>query len=137
MYQRVAISRPPNETVWEATRIRQDTRRKTAGWRLGRESAPWLRAMSLKCQERITRWIAGVRRKEKFLAIDAVRHDHIKTRPRCKPVVPSLGLFEFHVRPFSWIDQDAALKIEQYRIALGQNFEVLPVLKVCPCGSIC
>ena len=31
-----------------------------------------LRAMSLKCQERITRWIASVRRKEKLLAIDAV-----------------------------------------------------------------
>jgi hypothetical protein len=33
---------------------------------------PGLRAMSLKCQERITRWITGMRRKEKFLAIDAV-----------------------------------------------------------------
>ena len=35
-------------------------------------AAPALRAMSLKCQERITRWITSVRRKEKFLAIDAV-----------------------------------------------------------------
>ena len=98
---------------------------------------PRLRAMSLKCQERITRWIASMRRKENFLAIDAVCHDRIKTRPRCKPVVPSLGLLEFQVGPFGWIDQDAAVEIEHYRIALGQNFEVLPVLKVCPCGSIC
>jgi hypothetical protein len=33
---------------------------------------PMLRAMSLKCQERITRCIASVRRKEKFLAIDPI-----------------------------------------------------------------
>jgi len=51
--------------------------------------------------------------------------------------MPSLCVAEFHVRPFGRIYQNAAVKIEQRRIARDQDFQMLPVLEVGPGRSVC
>jgi hypothetical protein len=43
---------------------------------------------------------------------------------------------DLHMGPLGGIDQNAAVGVEQYRVTLGQNFEVTLVLEVRPCGAI-
>ena len=55
---------------------------------------------------------------------------------RRQPFVPNLGIVVFDFRPFRRVDQNAAIGIEQRRIALGQDFQPLAILEIGPGGTI-
>jgi hypothetical protein len=66
-------------------------------------------------------------RKEKFLAIDAIWRDCVKTDPRSKPLMPMSRplCISRLVWPSDRVDENAAVKIYQSRIAFAQDFQVL------------
>ena len=64
----------------------------------------------------------AARRKEQFLAVDLVGRDGVEAGFRGEPFVPGPRLVDFHLRPLGGIDQNAAVRIEQRRIAFGQGF---------------
>jgi hypothetical protein len=74
--------------------------------------------------------------KEKLFAVDAIGRDRVKTGLRCQPIMPYPRFFEFDSWPFCGIYEDAAVGIEQRHVALCQNFKILAVLEIGPCGSI-
>ena len=74
--------------------------------------------------------------KEQLLAADAIRRDGVETGLRGQPLVPCFGFGGFHVRPLGGVDQDAVVGVEQGRVALGENFEVLAVLEFASGGSV-
>ena len=78
----------------------------------------------------------AARRKEQFLAVDLVGRDGVEAGLRGEPFVPGPRVVASHLRPLGGIDQNAAVRIEQRRIAFGQNFETLPVLEIGPGGAV-
>ena len=54
-----------------------------------------------------------------MLAIDTVGQDRIKSGLRREPFVPVLGLTEIGLWALRWIDQNAAIGIEQTRVDFG------------------
>ena len=71
-------------------------------------------------------WVVSIG-KEKLLSIDPVACDGGLPFGGNKPVDKSLPLFRLHIM-FLWINQDHAVLIEELRVALHQEFEVLLIL---------
>src|SRR4051794_15541936 len=86
-------------------------------------------------KSRLLRYCSA-RRKEKLFAVDAIRRNRIKAGLRRQPFMPDPGFGGLHVRPLGGIDQNASVRIEQCRIALGQDCKILAVLEVGPGGAV-
>jgi hypothetical protein len=69
--------------------------------------------MSIFIQKKVVAALITIVRggEENFLAVDAIRHNRIKTNRRCKPAVPCLGVSVFYIWPSGRLDEDAAVKI--------------------------
>jgi hypothetical protein len=65
-----------------------------------------------------------------------VGQDRIEAGLRRDPFVPDLRITEFHIWPLRWIDQNAAIRIEQSRVDIGKNFQTLPILEIGPGSAI-
>src|ERR1700744_4896267 len=89
---------------------------------------------SVKSRNSAARRVA--RGEEQLLALDLVGGDSSAPRRRGQPFVPAPRLGGFHVREFLWIDENAAIGVEQCRIALDENLKRLAVGEIRPSGAV-